>query len=370
LSLPAVIASNFWQTKAIKGFCDFYSRHKAVTVEVLSINTPRTLIVRNRNEMVDTAFNEYMNSVGYFGGLKLLGLGLNRFLKRVFPSVAKRPSVNRFAKTAFLVPAFMGYMVAMPFYRNAFTAWRSKTLDFRDLITQEQHHNPAHWREFADKNRHKGHWSLLAGLVVGTLGLAFAVKRPQHILRWSRQAASRKTFDFLTLAGKTGDRLKNDFQAIMYWGAPTYLAWMASSRDKFEFKEQALRFANFMVMFSLPGKLINGLFKEAFKPWQKQFPALFKAGQFDKSRLQTAQKGVSALRKKALQRAADSLEKLNNKRTIYGFLLTTILMSVSPAVINIFLTNQRLKATLEKEREKLAWASYDQMERKRALASV
>ena len=195
MSIQGVLASSVWNAKALQGFCDFYARNKAVTVEVLSINMPRTLIVRNKNEMIDTAFNEFMNSMGYFGGLKLLGMGMDRVMKTLFPRIVRHPAAHRFAKTAFLVPAFMGYMVAMPFYRNALTAWRSKTLDFRDLITKEQHHDPRHWREFADRNLERGHLAFLVGVALGLVGLVYGVGRPIHISRWARQAKTKKVFD-------------------------------------------------------------------------------------------------------------------------------------------------------------------------------
>lgn len=344
-----MISNAVFQTALVQRFCDFYTRNKALTVEVLSINTPRTLIVRNKNEMLDTAFNEFMNSLGYFGGLKVLGMALDKIIKSRFTRTARTPAAFRFAKTAFLVPAFMGYMVAMPFYRNAMTAWRSKTLDFRDLITQEQHHNPDNWQRFAQKNLRRGHWALAIGAVVGILGFAVGAFKPHRVAQWARRNA--KAFDYLTLAGKTGDRLKNDFQAIFYWGVPTYLTWMASARDMFEVKEQALRFANFMVMFSLPGKLVDSAFTPSFASWIKRYPKLFKDGQFSTEAWRAVQKTLSISQKKTYQKAVQSIMGLQNKRTLCSFLLTTFLMSISPAVINIYLTNIRLKAALDSERE-------------------
>lgn len=333
---------------------------KALGVEVLSINTPKIMITRTPQERLDVSVSEIGNTVGFFsilwGGGRLID-GLFKAFKLPINPNPNLINKGRVIKSALLIPTMCAFMYAMPFYRNAFTAWSSNTTDFRNLITDKNLSNTgedglvitgqrsAKSLAMVKEQVNKGNRVMLTGLGLSLLGGAlgnFLFKgnssqfKPM-LKQMGMHHSLKKTLNLLCLPGPKATEL-NDFGAIMYWGAPCYLGWIAASRDQFEAKEMILKFINFNVMYLLPDWALNRLpyFKNGSKQLAKQLPQFYQNGKFSYPHWKAAKRyQKTPLLKKALA--------FENTKTMTKFATTTAFMAVFPALLNIWLTHQRIK---------------------------
>ena len=210
----------------------FYKRNKALCVEVFGINLPRTVIVRNQQEAIDVGFNEGINTLGYFGGLSLLSKATDRYLKKSTPKVFNQRLWYQACKTSLLVPIFFGFMMATPFLRNALTSWRNHTANYEDLITGK-HQSQNTWKTAASDNLYKAGGRLLAGALIGLVGLSYSQRNGKGVIKLLK---NNTWLQLGLMGGKQGHTLANSSQALAYWGFPVYTSWILAARDQFETK--------------------------------------------------------------------------------------------------------------------------------------
>lgn len=326
---------------------------KVLGVEVLGINLPKTAIVRTRDEAIDVGVNEFGNTAGFFGGVWGGSYLVDKLLTRMKVPVYSDPAIlsqGRVMKSFALVPPLLALMVAMPFFRNAFTTWRTGTTDYRNLITGSgtTGPTPAQRREAQDwvnQNVKKGLTILASGLAVGVGGFLLAASRGN--LRLFRPNSSRlipalnkpwvaKTLKNLCLTGAKATEYE-DLRAMFYWGIPAYLGWMAASRDGFEIKEQLLKMVNFVAVYVLTEKGVNKFFERKTRELAGKVPQLYtRTG--NKIRF-----SYGALAGKLNNPGVMEALKFENLKILTGFGLTVLLMAVLPALLNIYLTKRRIE---------------------------
>lgn len=332
-------------TPALRQALGFYKRNKALCVETIGINLPRTLIVRNPQEAIDVGFNEAINTIGYFGGLSLLSRATDQYLKKVRPNILKNRLWYQSCKTSFLMPIFFGFMMATPFLRNALTSWRNHTANYQDLITG-QHQTANQWQQAVQQNLGKATKLMLGGTGIGLAGLLYCIKSPKTVLSLLKNNPSLKHG---LMGGTKGHKLANSFQALAYWGFPAYTSWILAARDQFETKEQFLKMINFMVMFAVPGFLINKAFAPQLKHWIKTYPNLFNQKQF--IGLKTNPKLLKGQTLTMLNQTKQAIQTHLDKEQLFDFAASTTLQAVTPAFINLYLTQKRLEAAQEKRQQ-------------------
>lgn len=334
---------------------------KAFWVEFLGINTPRTVIVRTQNEAIDVAVNEFSNTAGFFGGIWGLSPLLDKWIKARKLPFHPDPKVitqGRVFKSAVLIPLLLGFMVSMPYVRNALTAWRSGTVKFKNLITENE--TRAHTKQARQKTQESIRQFLTTGIGVFLLGAAVSVaaglltvsKGPLRLFQGKKLIPSLNTpwgQRLMRALSLTGDKATEfgDMRAIIWWGIPTYLAWMAASRDSFERKEQFLKMINFILVFLLVDKGSNWFFNrkmQQFVQQAKPFAGLYTANG----------KGVAFsykhyqqwMAKRLPAKSVQTLKRIvafENARLLTGIGSTILFMATFPALLNIYLTKRRLE---------------------------
>ncbi len=318
---------------------------EVMTKEVLGINVPKTAIVRSGNEMADVAFNEFGNTVGFFGG----GFLLDRLLNRVYRGVGSDAvSVlwKHTGKSVALCSVLFSLMWAMPFFRNYLTAVRTGTDNYAQVIGSGNLSRPKDPEAF--EKRKAGYLKT----AFSTLGIGLGVAVSSVI--GSRLAIRRGIA--LTSGGKLGEALKSpgklgawaldkirlaggkfrefgDVHAALFWGLPAYGGWIHASRDKYERKEQVLKAANFFVwFFALPFAI-----RRAFV---SKFPQQVRKVMQDQGKSRITRELIEASGLKGA--AKDNAVKLWVRQSVTSLVSSLVLLGVSPTVLNIWLTKQRL----------------------------
>ncbi len=324
-------------------------------VEVLGINLPKTMIVRTPHEAMDVGVNEFGNTLGFCGGLFGGGYAIDKLLNSQRIPLLKDSATlsrGRVIKSLTLIPPLFAFMMAMPFFRNAFTAWQSGTVAYKDLITKGTKHQATQKQETHEAIEHflkMGTAILSTGILLGALGFGIAKSRrgirmfQNHftLVPSLRKGKFPKILKALCLTGKSATEFQ-DRQAIFYWGIPAYLGWMAASRDKFEVKEQLLKMINFIAVYVLPEKIVNSAFHSktvsfARSPLYAQLYTKTPKG------LKFSYDRWAQLRSKIPTQLAQKVIKFENAKLISGFGLSVLLMAVLPALLNIYLTKHRIQ---------------------------
>ena len=287
-----------------------YQNNKALSLELLGCNLPKTLMARTPEERLDIAANENLNALGYFGGMAALSGLLNNVLPKVRTVFESNPKILGLAKTALMVPLFAGGLMAVPFYRNAITAALTQTSDFKSLL-QGVHSIDTDWREKVAHHKQKAKQFLMAGALVGVI--AFAA-----VLRLSVKDLHRlaQQFDKGIMSANPLQAFKNDAQALAYWAAPVYAGSFLATRDRIEQQEQLLKFVNFATLYAVPGMVIKHLFQ----------PKL-----------------LTLTRLPQTKEVLLKITNINALKEASSLLLSTFLMAVSPQWMNIILTKKRLQ---------------------------
>ncbi len=293
--------------------------------EVLGINLPKSLVVRDPDEFVDVASNEFANTAGFFG----LGVGLNYVLNRILPRLN---GTGQAVKSAVLLPVMFSFMWATPFIRNYLTAKRTGKTHFTQVIGEEGDHLPTLAEERAlsyklTEYRNQAAKILGLGAATGaTLGaLVWGVLRNPAV----RQQIPAKTKAWLkeNLALKNGDfKNFNTWHAFLFWGIPAYGGWIHAARDNYERKEQILKGAAFFISFFGPAILMKQHFR-------RQLGRFFVA---DKVKAGIRFKDVN---KPKLEEA----KSLWFKKHLYPMLTSVALLGTSAPLMNIYLTKQRVE---------------------------
>ncbi len=329
---------------------------KALGVEVLGINMPKSLIVRTKDEAIDVAVNEFGNTVGFFGGLWGGGYLLDKVLKAQRLKMDPNPlMINqaRVMKSLALIPPLFAFMVSTPFFRNAYTAWRTGTTDYKNLITkgntlpESSARQFKHHTEAVQHNLRIGGTILGAGLGLGLLGwtaarglgpLRLFQPNGKKLIPFFNNEWGKKIIKAFSLTGKNATEF-GDMRAVFFWGIPAYLGWMAASRDEFEVKEQFLKMVNFIAVYVLTDKVVNRFFNKEGHLLMRKNPKLYPEARFSYAMYHKLRRSAGP----ALRRQLDRALKFENTRLFTGLGMTIALMAALPALLNIYLTQKRIE---------------------------
>lgn len=290
--------------------------------EVLGINVPKVILTRTPTERFDSAVAEASNTIGFFG----LGFVLNSAFNQV-AKLAKVPLANPkpgwvLGKSLALYSTLSALMYAIPFARNALTSMRTGMTSFSDVVGETNTYTLQGQRTAAQKNQLDYYRQMTTRImalgVAGTVGALAAgvalAKRPQglgklgmalHDLLAMPRGSIR---NFAPIKPYKIAGLTVNYPALWFWGVPCYLGYLHAARDRYEWKEQALKFANFVVGFFFLPELVS-------KPLMKLSPS------------------------NALVKQLDGV-----KNTAYlGSTLASLAMLSGTLVANFWLTHRRVK---------------------------
>lgn len=277
--------------------------------ELAGNNLPHALIMRNKDEFVDTAVNEF-GGTGFFFGL---GYGLNHLLNKSQAGLAKTLTTPQqgwlqAGRSMMILPAIAGVLTALPFIRNSVSARRTQTTDFLGLIKEPVDAaapgpSKDEVRQWSNKQLMKAGAIVLTGLAASALSVPLtrlAIK--QH---WSFGPTTQKLFNTLGL-GQGQFKNMSEASSMLWWAVPSFGGLIAASRDRYERKEDILQLGAFVASFVLmPNLMKNAVGQRLMKGFSPQ-----------------------------LQETASYAAK---------FLTSTVLCSATPSLMNIALTHRRVK---------------------------
>ncbi len=301
--------------------------------EVIGINAPRIALARSATEMFDVAVSETGNTLGFFG----IGYGLDALLKQVYKKTATNThgmSWSHLGKSYALFSVLFAWMWAMPFFRNAITAQKTGKTNFKDVI-QGAHQsgktgsNANTQDDAPEKTAEAFYRKGSIGMGLGILGALLAIALTRGRASSGKPLGKMaQLFNKLTVENGSFAKLK-DIHALLFWGLPAYVGWMQAARDKYEYKEWVLKFASFAFCFFVPKQIMKRVFQPKFEALLgKQVPATFEA--IERTLAKAPEKKQAAL---ALWR----------KQNVWGMLSSLVLLGISPAVLNRYLTQKRLE---------------------------
>jgi hypothetical protein len=239
--------------------------------EVVGINAPKMLITRSPQERAEVSLFEVGNTIGFFGGGALLEKAVDSMFG-LHPE--KFGPWQRVGKSFGMYAMLFGFMTAMAFIRNYYTAKKTGSTAYTQVIGAETTQQLASHHQ-AKLDQHLVH---LKKQIFGILGAGAGLGLGMLLL--SKQAASRQ----LAVPGwvKAIDNFKIQFRnsshrlvlpnskfltdfgilpGLLFWGLPSYAGAIAASRDQYEAKEQVLKFINFSTFFAVPSILAQALTK-------------------------------------------------------------------------------------------------------------
>ncbi len=313
--------------------------------EVVGINAPKMAITRSWDERLDVATFEVGNTVAAFGPTLLIDKVLKKTLYKPNMTAIQKKWAQLGHSMGILFPMF-GLMWAMSFIRNYMTTKRSGKVDFKDVITkgkaeplkQNPYENLKAVNAKLDKYKKNTLQIMGAFLGLGAASIAMGRYGAKHSLKMGPIGqAMDKLFGF----GEKGfsNFGKKKWDAFVFWGVSSYLGALQGARDKFELKEQILKFFAFNFAFFVPAMVAD-------KHYGKKF--VEKLGQKTIDQIKTH--GDGSITKKAIHKALESqpaLEKTASKiwlnRTVTGLVSSIFLLGLLPAGINILLTKKRIE---------------------------
>jgi hypothetical protein len=309
---------------------------------------PKASLTRSQTEFNDVAISNGGNLLAFVVG----GLTVDKLLQALFSGVQKVGQEAttgyrwaRIARSMGIYSTMVSSMWAMPFVRNYITTRRSGSVNYSQVIQTGGSNSPKTPEQEAavkaslnDSKRH-------ALTILGSGGVGIALSAV--LGKW---AASRKDFgkNFLDklyqkpfteklLLGASGKFSKmGPWPTMLFWGIPAYIGWYHASRDPYEKKEVYVRLANFMACFSLPPYLAKKAFENKII---NQFPELKKNISFNA--IKDLYKHNPAKRWAA--------QKMLLTQNGLGMVSSIVLLGVTPQLLNIYLTQQRLKQVKKEE---------------------
>ncbi len=352
---------------------------KLGVVEVGAINLPKTCLGQTPREKLDIFVSEAGNTVGFFA--LLLGVGgwmnhaLGKSTKYLFNSDATVMSQGRVMKSLALIPPLTAWMIAMPFFRNAFTAWKNGITDFNSLISNESlamkkrsAHSKRDTQEAIRRDLQKGGLLFGAGSLLGLLGFFWG--KSDAVRRLIGDDSSRSHLKGLLKSLMLTGPHANEFKwvkATLFWIIPAYVGWMwASRKDKqtpgkvenTELKENLLKMLNCIAVYTLTDKVIYGLFfNRKSLDFAKRCASAGLGSLYDiatvKPGKETAtfvyEEAAALLKASSTQPLSESATRLfrralgfENIRVAAGLSITLLLMTLTPGWINLALRKERL----------------------------
>lgn len=311
-----------------------------ITKEVVGINVPRVAVTRSWDERLDVATFEAGNTIGSFGPTLLIDRALKKFLYK--PGMSENAlKWARMAHSAGVLFPLGGIMWAMPFIRNYITTKRTGKVDFADVISKNTGGQSPKNAEAVVEQQKK-----TAREIVNIMGMFTALGLAGVL---GGKAAATKNLNM----GKLMTGIFNKFAftqegfmsmkkwpTFLFWGATSYAGALMGARDKFEFKEQILKFFTFNFGFFVPDMVFEKVFDPKFKNTMGDalYNTVAKAGK-GKVKYKHIQNLITD---EGVKKAATGLWL---KRNVMGLMSSIMLLGVLPQLTNIYLTKKRMTST-------------------------
>jgi hypothetical protein len=318
--------------------------------DILGANLPKTLAVRNRDERIEVGFVQFGATAGYVAlGLLAEKLGhtiLTLAEKGMTKGTLATPDLRLWGQSAVIYPILAGFFFAMPYLRNLITAHRTHKTSFTDVVGETQKQSSADSEaQFQAKVRHDRRvvqWTAALALGTASLGLGVASLAIRRGLKVPAPWATRLHHWSLDKGQLMGYKPMAQLFGLI---VPIYIAALSSARDKFEVKEQLLSFATFVGFFFGPQPLIRKAFAKAYQKAAASPQAFEKLMQHPQSGERLGRvlhsQIVTVFKNNPAVRSA--LERVYVTENVAGLLLSILLLGVSPNLLNIYLTRQRVK---------------------------
>ncbi|MBX2860966.1 MAG: hypothetical protein KTR14_07015 [Vampirovibrio sp.] len=283
--------------------------------EITGNNIPHVVIVRNKDEFVDQSLSQFGNTAAYFGTGLLMDKGVNRATRKFQKTLSQAGKEwFRFGKSFGIYGLIATIMLGMPFLRNYITSKRTGTTDYAQMIGEKERGEVDQKKLKEATDGYLGRFlktvsvgaALSSAILFGSLALAKKGRAMPKAIQWIH--------DKLSLEGGNFAKLSR-WAAVYFWVTPTFTGLLAGSRDIYEKKELALRFAAFNLAFFV-------------------FPA-------------TVEKGIERLSRSL--KPSKLLGSYHNVAYLGRFFSSLVFCSAVPTVLNIYLTRQRVKRDTAKQ---------------------
>lgn len=238
--------------------------------ELIGINSPKMIKVRNWDEFKDSATNELTNTIGYFG----LGAAISKVFNVAFKGLETATDFQKkskmMGKSLAMCLTLGSFIWSVPFIRNYVTAVRTGTTKFTRLIGETDLLSSQTPEEFRrEKKRFLN--TVLAVFGSGLLASAAVLGGTRRVMK----RGSLKAPDWLKKVGesltfKDGNfKNMNSHHAAWFWGLPCYLGLIHASREPHEKVEQGIKAVNFFTMFfAVPAVIRRVFLRPKFYPQQ------------------------------------------------------------------------------------------------------
>jgi len=317
--------------------------------EVMGCNTPKTLVVRNQNEMLDVATGQFGGTICFFGS----GIVLDRILKPLYQSILRHPHLLPNPKAAlewtrlgksFGIYSLQGALYwAVPFFRNFLTSRRSGTHNFIQMVGVQRKPDVINLQKLKEKQAYS--LGMVRNIVTGGV-IASALSIGASIYAIRKGLAINKPAAFLLKhLGLGGGSFKNypRWAEFFFIAVASYVGWIHATRDKFELKEQLLQFGSFLFGWFVPPLLFERYFKGRLRSLLKN-EALFKKVMGTNAQGQLNSKlNISNIRKfLAKSPALKQAEALAVYEFAAGMGVSVVLLATLPQLLNFKLTKKRV----------------------------
>lgn len=347
--------------------------------DVLGFNAPKILLTRSSKERWDTAVSEFANTfitlagsftlpfIARFLTAKVSGIPFGSLWKPLSkPGTLMHPGANLLKLSpklklgllaeslGFMFP-FAGLFWANPFVRNVLTLKKYKTANFESLIGFHNVKSKRRQRAYKEELAYQKSRIFLTTAISFGLGLlsiavlgGLARKIPPSLMNTLKNEGSKLSsiIKGLALTGKLRSQIDGRLPIFIFWLAPAYLGWVHASRGANEAKEMLLKFANSTIWFSiLTPFVLDPIFKYRYsKVLQKLgLPKLAENAELPKI--------SDVLRSTLNSSMKKSLVRYQAGQYLLGLLITVLMLSTTPQLLNWYLTSKRIEKQKAQELE-------------------
>jgi len=313
--------------------------------EVVGCNAPKTLVVRNQNEMLDVATGQFGGTLCFFGS----GILLDRLLKPFYQKILTHPNLLPNPKAALewtrLGKSFSIYSLqaalywAVPFFRNFLTSRRSGTHNFIQMIGVQRKADLVNQQKLKEKQAYS--LGMVRKIIIGGV-IASALSVAASVFAIRKGLAINKTAAFLLKhLGLGGGSFKNypRWAEFFFIAVASYVGWIHATRDKFELKEQMLQFGSFLFGWFVPPLAFERYYKGRLRQLLNNKPLFEKVIGVNASMLNINHIRQHLASRPLLKRQAEALFV---SQTLFSLGTSIVLLSVLPQLCNIYLTQRRV----------------------------
>ncbi len=320
--------------------------------EVLGSNIPKTVVTRNRDEMIDVASGQFGGTVAFFTSGLILNKVLDKALKLLnkgnVPAGSPAQRWGILGKSLAMYAVQGGLYWAVPFARNYMTTKRTGVTNFKDIINQNGNVDEA--KKPSQKELDEalsGYKSRIVKILGAGSALAAGLFGASAVMAKRGVAPGKLASGAMRYLSLGQGDFKNFPRAAQFLviAVGSYAGWIDAVRDKFEMKEQLLQFASFVFGFFVPPVMMERLFKGKMENLlRNEAPELVAkvigkdaSGNLNKKLvLSNIEKHLAS---SALLKPA---KKLFVKQTVAGLAVSAVLLSALPQLINRVLTKKRI----------------------------